>query len=66
MPMMPSPSYHKYDVMDYKAVDKKYGTMEDFETFLKETEKRGINVIIDFVINHTSSRHPWFIEFKRL
>ena len=65
MPMMPSPSYHKYDVMDYKAVDKKYGTMEDFETFLKETEKRGINVIIDFVINHTSSRHPWFIEFKK-
>lgn len=65
MPMMPSPSYHKYDVMDYKTIDKKYGTMEDFEVFLTETDKRGINVIIDFVINHTSSRHPWFIEFKK-
>ena len=62
MPIMPSPSYHKYDVMDYCAVDKQYGTMEDFEQLVDECHKRGINVVIDFVINHSSSEHPWFKE----
>lgn len=62
MPIMPSPSYHKYDVTDYYEIDPEYGTMEDFETFMAECDKRGIKVIIDLVINHSSSEHPWFKE----
>ena len=62
MPIMPSPSYHKYDVTDYLDIDPAYGTLEDFKTFLAAAHERGINVIIDFVMNHTSSEHPWFVE----
>ena len=62
MPIMPSPSYHKYDVTDYLDIDPQYGTMEDFQAFLNAAHERGINVIIDFVMNHTSSAHPWFQE----
>lgn len=62
MPIMPSPSYHKYDVTDYCAIDEAYGSMEDFEQLVEECHSRGINVIIDFVINHSSSEHPWFTE----
>ena len=53
MPIMPSGSYHKYDVDNYKDIDKSYGTLEDFKTFLSEAHKRGINVIIDFFILYT-------------
>ena len=60
MPIMPSPSYHKYDVTDYMDIDPQYGTMEDFKAFLEAAHQRGIDVIIDFVMNHTSSDHPWF------
>lgn len=64
MPIMPSPSYHKYDVSDYYGIDDAYGTMADFEDLIAECNKRGIKVIIDLVINHTSSRHPWFIAAR--
>lgn len=64
MPIMPSPSYHKYDVTDYYDIDPQYGTMEDFEKLIAECDKRGIDVIIDLVVNHTSSEHPWFQKAK--
>lgn len=60
MPINPSPSYHGYDVTDYYAVNPDYGTMEDFQHLLEEAHRRDIRVIVDLVLNHTSSRHPWF------
>lgn len=60
MPCFTSPSYHGYDVSDYYAINPDYGTMEDFDHFLTEAEKRGIDVILDLVVNHSSSEHPWF------
>lgn len=62
MPIMPSPTYHKYDVKDYLAIDPDYGTMEDFEALAAECGQRGIKLIIDLVLNHTSDQHPWFQE----
>lgn len=62
MPICPSPTYHKYDVTDYKAIDPEYGSMEDFEALVKACHDRGVNVYIDLVLNHTSSSHPWFTE----
>lgn len=62
MPMMASPSYHGYDVTNYYAVEPDYGTMQDFEEFLDAAHARGIKVIIDLVMNHSSSQHPWFTQ----
>ncbi len=62
MPIKESPSYHGYDVTDYHAVEGDYGTAADFRAFLRAAHERGIRVVIDFVPNHCSSRHPWFVE----
>lgn len=60
MPIHPSPSYHGYDVVDYRGVHPDYGTLADFDAFIAAAHARGIRVIIDFVLNHASSEHPWF------
>lgn len=62
MPVMESPSYHGYDVVDYQAVDAEYGTNQDFRDLVAACRERGIRVVLDLVINHTSSQHPWFRE----
>lgn len=62
MPINPSPSYHGYDVTNYYSVNPDYGTMEDFERLLAEAHKRGMRLIIDLVLNHTSSQHPFFVD----
>ncbi|WP_426348777.1 alpha,alpha-phosphotrehalase [Alloiococcus sp. CFN-8] len=49
-----------YDVADYKSIDPKFGTMEDFQLLIEESDKRGIGVILDMVFNHTSTEHIWF------
>ena len=63
MPICSSPSYHKYDVADYYAVDETYGTMEDFENLVGEAHALGIKVIIDMVFNHSSRKNEWFKQF---
>jgi alpha-amylase len=62
MPVMQSPSYHGYDTTDFYNINKVYGTNEDFKKFMREAHARGIYVLIDLVINHTSDQHPWFKE----
>ncbi len=62
MPINQSPSYHGYDVVDYRSVNSDYGSLDDFRNFLEEAHDRGIRVIIDFVMNHSSNQHPWFLK----
>ncbi len=64
LPIHPSPSNHGYDVTDYYTVNPDYGTLDDFRRLVAEAHRRGIRVIIDLVINHTSSQHPWFVQSK--
>jgi len=60
MPIMPSPTYHKYDVTDYKGIHPDYGTVDDFKAFVQEAHKRNIRVLVDLILNHTGYDHPWF------
>ncbi|HAX73645.1 MAG TPA: alpha-amylase [Firmicutes bacterium] len=64
MPINPSPSYHGYDVTDYYDVNADYGTLDDFKNLIKEANDRGIKIVMDLVLNHASSEHPWFVESK--
>ncbi len=59
-PVMPSHSYHKYDVKDYFNIDESFGTLEDFDKLVSECHKRGIKLIIDMVLNHSSKFNPLF------
>src|SRR5207244_2543178 len=61
-PIFQSPSYHGYDTTDYETIEKDFGSNADFQHLLQEAHRRGIRVILDFVMNHTSSEHPWFID----
>lgn len=64
-PFYPSPKVDNgYDISDYYGIDPDYGTMADFEVFIQEAHRRGIKVIADLVLNHTSSKHHWFQESK--
>jgi alpha-amylase len=62
MPVFQSPSYHGYDTVDYETIEQDYGTNADFDRLLQEAHARGIRVIVDLVVNHSSSEHPWFLE----
>ncbi|HCA28674.1 MAG TPA: alpha-amylase [Ruminococcaceae bacterium] len=62
MPINETVSYHGYDITNYYDINPEYGTMDDFERFLEEAHKRGISVIMDLVLNHTSDKHEWFIS----
>jgi alpha-glucosidase len=64
-PHFPSPNWDcGYDISDYMTVAPEYGTLEDFKLFLRESHRRGIRVILDLVLNHSSDEHPWFLESK--
>lgn len=65
MPINESPSYHGYDVTDYYKLNSNYGTIEDFKKLLEEAHKRDIKIIMDLVLNHTSSDHRYFKSARR-
>ena len=60
MPITVGTSYHKYDVENYYDIDPQFGTLDDMRSLVREAHSMGINVIIDLVVNHSSSSHPWF------
>jgi alpha-glucosidase len=62
-PFYPSPQVDfGYDISDYRAVDLQYGTLADFDRLVAQAKQHHIRVILDMVLNHTSDKHPWFIE----
>ena len=64
-PCYPSPQVDfGYDVSDYENIDPMYGTLADFDHLAKAAKKKHIRIIMDFVINHTSDQHPWFLDSK--
>ncbi|HEY3913192.1 MAG TPA: maltose alpha-D-glucosyltransferase [Verrucomicrobiae bacterium] len=66
LPFYPSPLRDDgYDIADYRSVHSKYGTLGDFKLFLREAHKRGLRVITELVLNHTSDQHPWFQRARR-
>ena len=54
-----------YDISDYQAIMQEFGTMEDFDRMLSEMHKRGIRLVMDLVVNHTSDEHKWFVESRK-
>lgn len=54
-----------YDISDYQAIMKEFGTMEDFDELLSEAHKRGLKIVMDLVVNHTSDEHCWFVESRK-
>ncbi|MFI3176643.1 MAG: alpha-glucosidase [Eubacteriales bacterium] len=56
---------HGYDISDYRAIMEEFGSMDDFNCMLEEAHKRGIRIVLDLVVNHSSDEHPWFIESRK-
>ena len=54
-----------YDISDYRAIMKEFGTMEEFDRMLRVAHERGIRLVMDLVVNHTSDEHPWFVESRK-
>src|ERR1700738_2464326 len=66
LPFYPSPLRDDgYDIADYRSVNPAYGTMSDFRTFVRAAHRRGLRVITELVVNHTSDQHPWFQRARR-
>jgi len=66
LPFYPSPNRDNgYDIMDYYNVDSRLGTLGDFAEFMHQAQERGIRVLVDLVVNHTSNQHPWFQESRK-
>src|SRR4030095_1855208 len=66
LPFFPSPLKDDgYDIADYTNVHPSYGTLDDFKTFLRAAHDRGLRVVIELVLNHTSDQHPWFERARR-
>jgi oligo-1,6-glucosidase len=64
-PIYPSPQADAgYDISDYQDIDRTFGTLEDFDGLLATAHERGMRVILDMVVNHTSDEHPWFVESR--
>lgn len=64
-PIYPSPmADFGYDVADYTGIDPRFGTLDDFDSLLKAAHDRGLKLLLDFVPNHSSSEHPWFVESR--
>lgn len=63
-PIHPSTSYHGYDVLDYAAINPDFGTEADFQNLINQAHSKGIKIYIDYVLNHTSKEHPWFLNAK--
>lgn len=61
-PLFRSPSYHKYDTLDYYSIDPVFGTLQDFEDLVQATSARGMHLLLDLVFSHTSRNHPWFLS----
>ncbi len=65
-PFFPSPQEdYGYDISDFGSINPEYGTMKDFDDLLKKSHKKGIKIILDLLLNHTSTQHPWFLESKK-
>ena len=54
-----------YDISDYEAINTKFGTMADFDDLLAQAHDKGLKIMMDLVVNHTSDQHPWFIESRQ-
>ena len=64
-PVFPSPNKDTgYDISDYRAIDPVFGTLEDFDRLLEKAHHKGIRILMDLVVNHTSDQHPWFVESR--
>ena len=64
-PIFKANSYHKYDVVDYYSIDKEFGDQETLDQLIEKAHQRNVSIILDLVINHTSSEHLWFKQFVK-